>query len=216
MFTLKEVTYNEILHIKELHIPGEKITCIVGESGSGKSTAVKLLNNLISSDAGSIEYKNKPIHTFDTIDLRREVVMVPQTPIIFDGTVKENLLIGLQFSEKPFVEDEKLHAVLETVHLKKSLEESADQLSGGEKQRLSLGRVLIMEPEVYIFDEPTSALDEATEDRVMGNIIKEIKGNQKTAIIITHSKKVAQTYGDLIVEIKNGQIVETKEISNHG
>ncbi len=211
VFTLKEVQYKDIINIEKLHIPGRKITCIVGQSGSGKSTLLRLLNHLISYDHGTIIYKNVSLQQIDPIQLRREVIMASQVPTIFAGTVKDNLLIGLKFSEKPFVDDPKLKAVLELVCLNKSLTDNAEQLSGGEKQRLALARVLLLNPEVYLLDEPTSALDSETETKVMGNFIREVQNKQKTLIIVTHSNKLAETCADTIIELKNGRIIDVKE-----
>ncbi|MCD8510338.1 MAG: ABC transporter ATP-binding protein [Bacillus sp. (in: Bacteria)] len=213
MFTLKNVKFGEILFIEELQVPSEKITCIVGESGSGKSTFIRLLNNLASVDEGEITYNNKPIEDYDPVNLRREVVMVPQVPIIFEGTVKDNLIMGLTFSEQETPDDEVLKNTLEAVHLRKPLDGEADDLSGGEKQRLGLARALLMDPEVFLLDEPTSALDEETEELVIRNVIETIRKRKKTAVIVTHSKKVADTYGENIVEIKGGSIVSREEIS---
>ncbi|SDZ10325.1 putative ABC transport system ATP-binding protein [Evansella caseinilytica] len=211
MFILKNVQYKAIIAVDELHIPAQKTTCIVGESGGGKSTLIRLLNQLISCDKGEIFYKNQPIHTLDPIQLRREVVMIPQAPVIFDGTVKDNLLIGLTFSGKPLAGENELTDVLTTVCLEKELAEPAGPLSGGEQQRLSLARALLMNPEVYIFDEPTSALDEETEKKVMDNVVGEVKRKRKTLIIVTHSKKVAQTYADVVIEMKNGSAATVKK-----
>lgn len=167
MYKLKEVKYKDILDIDNLHIPKHNITCIVGESGSGKTTLLRLLNKLISPNRGEITYKEKSLEAIDPIKLRREVIMLPQTPAIFSGSVKENLLIGLKFSEKTFVSDKELSSILKTVKLNKELEEDAGKLSGGEKQRLALGRIMLLEPEVYLLDEPSSALDEETEQMII-------------------------------------------------
>ena len=148
MFLLKDVKYKDILYIKDLEIPRKKITSIVGESGSGKSTLLKLLNKLISSDTGEVFYNNQPLSEIDSVELRRNVVMLPQSPAIFSGSIKDNLLIGLKFSEKPLASDKKLVEVLKLVKLNKELSEYANNLSGGEKQRLAIGRVLLLEPEV--------------------------------------------------------------------
>ena len=214
LFKLKDVHYEEILYIEELDIPDKKVTCIVGESGSGKSTLIKLLNNLISHDSGEILYKDQSLTSFDPVQLRRKVVMVPQSPAIFEGTIKDNLLIGLEFSEKPPADDENLKNVLKLVHLQKTLEEDADLLSGGEKQRLALAIAFLLDPEVYILDEPTSGLDEETEDMVIGNVVRQIKLKKKTLIMVTHSKKIAKMFGENVIELKDGILASTKEIHN--
>jgi len=212
VFSLENVKYKNILNIKKLDIPQEKITCIVGESGSGKTTLLKLLNNLISCDEGDILYKSHSIYSIDPVELRRKVIMLAQDPAIFSGTVKDNLLIGLKFAEKPLVDDEKLQEVLEQVNLRKPLANLAEQLSGGEKQRLALGRVLLMNPEVFLLDEPSSAMDEETEELVIESMVKDVRKNKKTLVMITHAKKIARKYGDYLIELKNGLVLSAKEL----
>lgn len=214
MYNLKEIKYKNILDIKELDIPKGKITCIVGESGSGKTTLLRLLNKLISCDSGKIIYEGKPLGSFDSIELRREVIMLPQSPAIFSGSVRDNLLIGLKFSQKPLVSDERLYEVLMTVKLNKSLDEDADRLSGGEKQRLALGRVILLEPEVYLLDEPSSALDEETEEIIIKKLVEYTRADNKTLIMVTHSKKIAKDFADNIIELKEGKLAYQGGIVN--
>lgn len=207
MFRLENVKYKDILDIKQLIIPANKVTCIVGESGSGKTTLLRLLNKMISCTEGEIFYGNEAISTINSIELRRKVVMLPQVPAIFPGTVKDNLLIGLNFSEKQPANDQEVFKVLNMVHLNKSLDEDADKLSGGEKQRLSLGRVLLMNPETFLLDEPSSALDEDTEELIIEKLVYHTKEKNKTLVMVTHSKKIAQAYANTIIEIKNGKVL---------
>ncbi|MCW1736124.1 ABC transporter ATP-binding protein [Anaerorudis cellulosivorans] len=213
VFTLKEVKFNDILYIKELAITEKKTTAIVGKSGSGKTTLLKLLNKLISPDSGTIYYRDTPLEAIDSITLRREVVMMPQTPVIFEGDIRENLLIGLKFSEKELPSDDRLMNMLQVVGLDKKLDEPAHQLSGGEKQRLALARVMLMEPSVWLLDEPSSALDKDTEDEVMQKIMDFGKRNGSTIIFVTHSIPMAEKYAEEIIEIENGEIVSIKQ--NH-
>lgn len=206
MFKLKDVKYKDILDIKNLKISKNKITCIVGESGSGKTTLLSLLNKMISSDIGEIIYNDKPLMSIDSIELRREVVMLPQIPAIFEGSIKDNLLIGLKFSQKPFVSDDKLSEILDAVKLDKDMNEAAEKLSVGEKQRLALGRIMLLEPEVYLLDEPSSSLDEETEEMIIKKLVEHTKANNKSLIMVTHSKKIAENFADNIVEVREGKI----------
>ncbi|MDD3839154.1 MAG: ABC transporter ATP-binding protein [Clostridia bacterium] len=208
MFRLENVKYKEILDIKQLTIPSNKITCIVGKSGSGKTTLLKLLNKMISYTEGEIYYKNRPISKINSVELRRQIVMLPQNPIIFPGTIKDNLMIGLKFSEKPLVDDSQLFYALKTVELDKPLDEDADKLSGGESQRLALGRIILMKPDVVLLDEPSSALDQNTEHMVIGNMIDFIKRNNKTLVMVTHSNDISQAYADITIPIEKGKISE--------
>jgi len=206
-FQLEKVKYKNILKIDKLQIPESKITCIIGESGSGKTTLLRLLNNLISPDEGSIFYKGRNIEDIDPIQLRREVVMLPQNPTVFPGSVKDNLLIGLEFAEKDEAGDEVLSEVLSMAQLAKPLSAIASELSGGEKQRLALARIMLLEPEVILLDEPTSALDEGTEERVIESVVEFAKRKARTLIMVVHSKSIAQFFADFAVTIQGGEVV---------
>jgi putative ABC transport system ATP-binding protein len=196
MFELKDVRYKDILHIKSMKIPDKTITCLVGESGAGKSTLLKMLNIMLSPDHGDIYYQKNNLKLKDPIQHRRHVVMLAQQPVIFEGTIRENLQIGLVFSEQKLKEEQELEEALKIVHLSKLLNDDAETLSGGEKQRLALARVYLMNPEVFLLDEPTSALDEETEEEVIGNFIKKAKEKEQSIIMITHSQKIAEKYGE--------------------
>ncbi|MGN4821337.1 ABC transporter ATP-binding protein [Bacillus cereus group sp. MYBK139-2] len=212
MFILKDVTYKDILHIPYLQIQKEKITCIIGESGSGKSTLLRMLNDLQSPTSGTIEYNGKLISDYPPIQLRRDVVMLGQTPPIFDGTIKDNLLMGLRLSEKNFPNDDILQSVLKIVSLEKNLEDNANSLSGGEKQRLAFARIVLMDPPVYLLDEPTSALDSDTERRVMKQFTTLARETNKTVIFITHSQQLPEEIADDIIEISKANGATRKEV----
>ncbi|MBS3900127.1 MAG: ABC transporter ATP-binding protein [Dethiobacter sp.] len=215
MFRLEAVLYKNILSIELLTLPGNKITCIVGESGSGKTTLLRLLNKMISPDSGEISYQNIPLSIIPAIELRRKVVMLQQFPVIFPGSVGDNLLVGLKFAEKPPVSSERLSEILSFVHLRKDLDSPAEKLSGGEKQRLALGRILLLEPEVMLLDEPSAGLDEETEQLVVNSLVVYTKQNQKTLLMVTHAKQVARDYAEQIIEISNGKIVSQQEVHSH-
>lgn len=211
MFVLDNVRYKNILDVRHLVLPDKKINCILGESGSGKTTLLRLLNNLAACDSGSILWHEQSLYELNPIELRRRVVMLGQNPVIFDGSVRENLLIGLKFAEKPCPGDDKLREVLKQVSLHKDLDVEAAQLSGGEKQRLALGRVLLMEPEVLLLDEPSSALDEDTEEILIRSLVRYVKENEITLIMVTHARRIAEEYGEYIVEIEQGRVKAVRE-----
>lgn len=213
MFLLKNVKYKNILDILELNIDENKITSIVGESGSGKSTLLKLLNKMISCDSGDIFFKDKSLNILDSISHRRNVVMLSQNIAIFKGNIRDNLLIGLKFSEKDSKSDYELEEVLNFVNLKKSLDENCETLSGGEKQKLALARVVLMDSEVILLDEPSSALDEDNSFFIFEKICEYVKENKKTLIMVTHSKAIANKFSDVIIQIKNGKVDNVVEVS---
>lgn len=214
MFRLEAVSYKNILAIERLTLPGNKVTCIVGESGSGKTTLLRLLNKMVSPDAGEIYYQNIPLSSIPAIKLRRKVVMLQQLPVIFPGSVSDNLQAGLRFAEKAPVSAEKLRETLSLVHLRKELNSPAEKLSGGEKQRLALGRILLLEPDVMLLDEPSAGLDEETEQLIVNSLIAFSNRNQKTLIMVTHAKQVARDYAQYLIEVHNGTVVSQQEVSS--
>ncbi|MYL59317.1 ATP-binding cassette domain-containing protein, partial [Virgibacillus halodenitrificans] len=168
MFEIVDVEVDSIFEMHQVKIE-EQVTGIVGQSGSGKSTFLRLLNNLDTPSKGNIYYKDKSLLDIDPIMLRQKVVMVPQTPVIFDGTIYDNLVIGHEFNGQSIPAERELQEMLHMLQLDKDLNTNASDLSGGEKQRLALGRVLLMDTaEVYLLDEPSSALDDKTAEHVLG------------------------------------------------
>ncbi|SDM99657.1 putative ABC transport system ATP-binding protein [Fictibacillus solisalsi] len=202
MFELKDIRYKDILKIGHLRIEENKVSILTGESGSGKTTVLKLLNHLISPDEGTVLYKGKDIASLDPVQHRRNVIMLQQMPAIFPGTVRDNLIAGLMFSEKPVPDDRVLEEALHSVYLRKSLETVAEGLSGGEQQRLALARVLLLDSDVYLLDEPSSALDDETADEVISSFLKKAKQKNKTVIMVTHSKQIADRYAEVPVHLE--------------
>jgi len=213
MFDLKNVRFKNILNIKELALEAGKITCIVGESGSGKTTLLKVLNHLINFEQGQINYRGKDLKELDAITLRREVILVPQNPVIFPGTLRDNLQIGLLFSKKEPASDERLLEEIHKLGLYKQLDDQTETFSGGEKQRLALARVILMDPEVLLLDEPTSALDDNTVDKVMGRILDYVKSRGKTLVMVTHSRQLAQMAGEKIITLEDGSVAGIEEVA---
>ncbi|NBG89461.1 ABC transporter ATP-binding protein [Isachenkonia alkalipeptolytica] len=208
MFSFEQATYKNILSVPSLTIHEKEITCIVGESGSGKTTLLRMLNHLISPDGGRITFQNRNLMDIDPVELRREVVMLPQTPVIFQGTIRDNLEAGLRFSEKGLPSEKELEKTLKKVNLLKALDVNAQNLSGGEKQRLALGRILLMEPKVLLLDEPSSALDDETESLIIQTFVDYAKAHHKTLVMVTHSKSLAKNFADRILQVRGGEVHE--------
>ena len=202
MFELKDVTFKHILHISHVRFD-RPITCITGPSGSGKTTLLRLLNRLNEAEQGEILLDGEDIKTMSPIELRRRVIMLGQTPVIYPGDIEENLQIGLRLSNRKPASKEKLRQYLQKVNLDKDLSEGCGKLSGGEKQRLCLARVMLMDGDVYLVDEPSSALDRETEEFVIQNLVDFVSANQKQLIMVTHSPDVAKRYPQSIVRIEN-------------
>lgn len=206
MFKLKDIKFKNILDIENLEIHENVVTIVKGESGSGKSTMLKLLNNIISPDSGVVMYNGVDVNDINPITLRRDVIMQSQFPNIFLGNVRENLNIIFTLRGEEGLDDEKLLKALEIVNLKKDLTDDAQNLSGGEKTRLSIARLFLVEPEVFLLDEPGASLDSKTEEILMNNVISEIKKRNKTLIFISHSDN-PEMITDEIITMKNGKVL---------
>ena len=207
MFEVKNLKFKGILEIPFLTM-NKPITCIVGASGSGKTTFLRMLNRLNVPDEGTILYNGRDIASIDTIKLRRDVVMLGQTPVIYRGSVEDNLQIGRQFSQKPPATAAAMKESLVKVELDKPLTGSCHTFSGGEKQRLCLARVLLMDAAVYLLDEPSAALDQKTERFIIDHLAKSVMEKNKQLVMITHSEQIAQTFKNSMIRIEHGQVTE--------
>lgn len=206
MFLLKDIKFKNVLDIENLEINENVVTVVKGESGSGKSTMLKLLNNIISPDSGIVMYNGVDVSDINPITLRREVIMQSQFPTIFPGNVRENLNAIFTLRGEEGLGDEKLLKAMEIVNLKKDLNDDAQNLSGGEKTRLSIARLFLVSPEVFLLDEPGASLDSKTEEILMNNVIAEIKKRNKTLIFISHSEN-PEIISDEIITLKDGRVL---------
>lgn len=206
MFEFHDVTFKDIIKIDELQINYNEVTCIIGPSGSGKSTMLKLINKLISPSSGYITYNGKDIANIDPVSYRRRVPMLAQNPLTFKGSIRDNLLIGRKFQDKDLLSDDILNKALASVKLDKSLSTDMENLSGGECQRVSIARLMLLDSQIYLLDEPSSALDDITEDFVIGTMVDMAKREDKTIIYVTHSSEISKKYSDRIIKIVDGEI----------
>ncbi len=212
MFRFEEVTYKDIFHIKELTI-GLGLTAILGPSGCGKTTLLRLLNKMVSPTDGHIYFHGVDLAQLPSVAHRRKVMMLSQNPILFPGTIRDNLVVGHGFQNRPLPEDEALLEILRQVELAKELEGPVDLLSGGEKQRLALGRVFLLNPEVFLLDEPSAALDELAEDAIISMVAAYNRVNQKSTVMVTHSRGIADKYADEIIDL--GKLVKKVKVAEN-
>jgi putative ABC transport system ATP-binding protein len=206
MFEFNNVKYKNILHVPSLIIESGKITAFTGSSGGGKTTLLKMLNKMLSPTEGSILFKGTDLKDIDPVSHRRKVAMLSQTPAIFEGSIRDNLQIGAIFQERDRFADTALEEVLERVHLNKDPDNPAGKLSGGEKQRLSLARILLLDPDVFLLDEPSSSQDDATEDLLIQMLVEIARKENKSMIMVTHAREIARKYADVIIEVQNGTV----------
>lgn len=209
-------TPNEVkaLHDLSFEIPEGKITSIVGHTGSGKSTLIQTLNGLIAPTSGSIEIgdfiitsnlkKLKKIK-----ELRKHVSIVFQFPEyqLFEETVEKDVAFGLRnYGYKEEEAIKKAHEALSKVGINKSFyKRSPFELSGGEKRRVAIAGIIVLEPDVLILDEPTAGLDPQGSEVIL-NLIKEFNKQGKTIIIVTHDMNIVLNHSDHVVVLNEGKL----------
>lgn len=206
MFEVVDLKFKSILDIERVSMI-DPIVCLIGPSGCGKSTLLRMLNKMEKPDNGAVYYNNTDLSVIEAVELRREVTMLPQTPIIYDGSVRDNLLAGLKFQHRELPDDSRLQEILEKMYLKLKLDDDTARLSGGEKQRISLGRVILLDSPVYLLDEPSAALDPANEKRIMDSIVNWIREKNKQLIMVTHAVELAEEYAQQLISMDGGKIV---------
>jgi putative ABC transport system ATP-binding protein len=207
LFTFEDVVVElggaRVLDGVDAVVPTEGITCLVGRSGSGKSTMLRLCNRLEVATGGVVRFRGDDVLSLDPLTHRRQVGMVFQRPTPFPGTVRDNLLVA-----RPDADDGELAAALARAALGAAfLDRGADDLSGGEAQRMCLARTLVTEPEVLLMDEPTSALDgEATavlEELACGLACAE---HPVPILWVTHDTAQVERIADRRLVVEHGKV----------
>jgi putative ABC transport system ATP-binding protein len=189
--------------------PKGKITTLVGPSGAGKTTLLKLCNGLISPSSGNIFFHDKPISTYEPIELRRHVGIALQNAPMIKGFVYHNLALPLELQGKKLAEQDAI-AILVDVGLDKNfLHRKTDDLSGGQRQKVSIARTLINKSEVLLLDEITSSLDRSSLIEIEELIVKINQKYGTTIIWITHNLEQALAIGDYTWVIMAGEVIET-------
>jgi ABC-type multidrug transport system fused ATPase/permease subunit len=215
-FNIQDVSFSygrdAILSNLTLQIGARERVAIIGPSGSGKSTLARLLARAADPSSGRILLENRPLADYTLATVRKAVCFVPQHPVLFQGTIRENLLYG-----NPLATIEEMSNAIEAVELVSVLNRlplgldtplgpGAVGFSGGECQRLALARSLLRKSAALVLDEATSALDTPTERTVLQSLAQ-FRRNQ-TIIVISHRIR-SLTWVDRFVLLDQGRILAT-------
>jgi ABC-type multidrug transport system fused ATPase/permease subunit len=193
------------------HAPPSATIALVGATGAGKSTLVNLLARFYEFSDGEIYVDEKPIRQYDLFTLRESIGVVTQESFLFNGSIRENLLMG-----KPDAVDAELWRAIDAANARQFIERLPDglesvvgergvKLSVGEKQRLSIARALLKDPPILILDEATASVDTATE-RLIQEALERLMAN-RTSIVIAHRLSTI-VRADQILVLDHGRIIE--------
>ena len=200
-----------VLQDVDVMISRHLITVLCGPSGGGKTSLLRLLNRLDDPVQGDILLDGRPIVEYAVTELRHRVALVFQTPVMFPGTVSDNLAVAAELAG---VQDGRFDQLASEVMLLAELEPSlldrpGDELSVGQKQRVNLARALMTSPEVLLLDEPTSALDPETSRALMKTIGSLSELRRLTIIVATHRVAAAQDYAQHAFVLREGRVIDS-------
>ncbi|MDC1047415.1 ABC transporter ATP-binding protein [Alphaproteobacteria bacterium] len=206
--------FNEIFFLKDLNftIKINECTALVGPSGSGKSTLIDLLIKLHQPNSGKILYGNKDIGKINTIAWREKISYVAQEPYFFNGTIKDNILIG-----KSGISDFKIEECCKIAEIhdfisklsdgyNSNINDAGNNISGGQKRRIAIARALVNKPLLIIIDEATSSISENLEEK----IINSLKKIDNLGILIISHRSNLNSFVDKIYEIGNSTVKQIK------
>lgn len=192
------------------------ITAIVGPSGSGKSTLFHLLEHFYEPQRGQVLLDGIPVHEYDREFLHSQIALVSQEPVLFSGSIRDNILFGLKDRLNVKAESmmRKAASIANADGFINALEHQYDtqvgergvKLSGGQKQRIAIARAIVGDPQILLLDEATSALDSESESTVQKALEQAMKG--RTVFVIAHRLSTISS-SDLIIVMDNGTIVES-------
>jgi ATP-binding cassette subfamily B protein len=216
--SLEDVTFAyadvPVLHEVSLRIGSGERVAIVGPNGAGKSTLVSILMGLYRPQAGRLLADGVPFEQLDTAAFRRQLGVVLQDPLVFPGTIRENIAFG-----RPEASDADIRAAAETAtahHFVERFPAGYDTvvgdegvgLSGGQRQRIAIARALLGEPSLLLLDEPTTYLDDSGVTALLENLANLLR--LPTIVLATHDPQ-ATTHADRVIELRDGRVVSNSQ-----
>ena len=189
---------------------------LVGPSGSGKSSLLRCLNRLEEPTAGVVRFCGRPVIQLDPRELRRRAALVQQAPVLFEGTVRDNLMVHAP-SAALDASGSRLREALTEVGLDLALlERDAVMLSGGERQRVTIARALLRDPQVLLLDEPTSALDPPNAMLVVETICRLRDTRGLTIVAVTHTPELVRRLGGALLYLVKGRVQAYEPVHDGG
>ncbi|MCP4142527.1 MAG: ATP-binding cassette domain-containing protein [Chloroflexi bacterium] len=205
----------DVLRVEQLSIKRGEVLAVVGPNGAGKSTLLLTLARLLSPEQGEISFNGTQAQNESDTVYRRRIALVMQDPLLFDTSVFENVASGLRFRAKNKIEiQEKVSLWLERLGVSHLAKRRAKRLSGGEAQRVSLARALVLEPELLLLDEPFSALDPPTRASILDDLGVLLEETETTTLFVTHDLPEAVKLADRMAVVIENRLEQIGEASS--
>lgn len=207
----KAYDHTQALSPTDLTIPVGRSTVLIGPSGCGKSTLLRIMIGLIQSDTGSVRFDGTSVTPANVLQVRRRMGYVIQDGGLFPHlTARENVVLMATYLG--WSVDRVSARVVELAELTQFPREALDrypvQLSGGQRQRVALMRALMLDPDVLLLDEPLGALDPIIRSELQDDLRKIFRTLGKTVVLVTHDIGEAGFFGDVIVVLREGRILQ--------
>jgi tungstate transport system ATP-binding protein len=197
------------LDIARLQIATGEVLSVLGPNGAGKTTLLQVMGLLRTPSDGEVFFRSEKTTRGNTLAMRRRIATVFQEPLLLNATVRDNAGLGLRLrGVKPHEIETRLHPWLERLGIAGLAARSARTLSGGEAQRTSLARALVLEPELLLLDEPFAALDPVSREALLGDFYRIVKDTRITTVFVTHDRQEAFVLAERVGVMKQGRLLQ--------
>lgn len=199
-----------VLDVQRLEVRQVELLVVLGPTGAGKSTLLRVMNLLQRPDAGTLRWRGGAVDWPAQLHLRRRVATAFQDPLLFSGTVADNVAFGLRLRKLPAGEIRtRTGELLEMMGLAGLADRRADRLSGGEARRASLARALAVRPELLLLDEPLTNLDAPSRERIARDLQGALRRLGIASVFVTHHQREAISLADRLAVMHEGRILQT-------
>lgn len=207
----KSYDQNQVLDLDSIEIYESALNFLIGPNGSGKTTLLNILSLVDTDYYGKVIYRDREINKeeFDILNLRRNFSVIWQNPYLFKGNVTSNIGLPLKLrKENNQIINKKVNQIAKELDITNLLDKRSNELSGGERQKVSIARALITEPEILFIDEPNNSLDYES-SRYFNNLFSNLTEEGITILLITHDLYQIKNFADYITILNKGEVIES-------